>query len=235
MYRTATCKVERREVVEPALGVPGPAGDRAVDDRRPAEAKDEGWQDAAALEGTANDNLHCASAELQLVEAEDDLRDVCVVWRRRSGDILETEVGQVPDEGVRAAAVGETVAPEHPLEGCDGCHHDGLEEQAQGALSPGETAIEESNARNDQPDDEPAKDELNVMEFKACILGIDVDFERIAAGRVDWVKLGLAYVSDNVNVPLRGWKSHTGLGAVDIVASADLRNQSSMRAGEEEW
>lgn len=131
----ATGEVERWEVVEPAVGVPGPAGDWTVDYRRPAKAKDQGRQDTTAFEGAADDDLHRAGAEEQLVEAEDDLGDVRATGGWCSGDVHEAEVFEVADEGVGGAAVGQAVAPEHPLEGCDGCDHDGLEEQAQGALA----------------------------------------------------------------------------------------------------
>ena len=43
-------EIESRELVQPAVGVPGPACDGAVDDGGPEEAKDEGGDDTAALE-----------------------------------------------------------------------------------------------------------------------------------------------------------------------------------------
>ena len=76
MHGPAAGVVEGGQVVEPAVGVPGPAGDGAVDDCRPQEAEDEGGHDAAAFEGAADDELHGDSAEEELVQAEDDFGDV---------------------------------------------------------------------------------------------------------------------------------------------------------------
>ena len=57
MHRTAPGKVERREVIQPPGRVPRPTGQGAVDDRRPAEAEDQGWNDVSTFEGTP-DNDH---------------------------------------------------------------------------------------------------------------------------------------------------------------------------------
>lgn len=48
--RTSTGEIEGREVEQPAIGIPCPARDRAIDDRGPAESKDHGWEDATAFE-----------------------------------------------------------------------------------------------------------------------------------------------------------------------------------------
>lgn len=60
---SSTCEVERWQIVQPAIAVPGPARDRTVDDRRPEEAEDEGGNDAATLERASDHNLHSAGAE----------------------------------------------------------------------------------------------------------------------------------------------------------------------------
>lgn len=66
------------------------------------------------------------------------------------------------------------------------------------------------------------------MEFEACVLGIDVDFERVAAGWVSWVELGLSHVSINVLacaclfVTYGTWRGRHG-------DSADLTSRSSVK------
>lgn len=91
--------VKLRQVEKPSVRVPGPGGNRAVDDGSPAEGKDQTGQDATALKRTSDQDLDGDSAEEQLVKAEDDLGDVCVARRWRCRDIPETEVGHVADEG----------------------------------------------------------------------------------------------------------------------------------------
>lgn len=96
---STTGVVKLGQVEEPAVRVPGPGGNRAVDNGSPAEGKDQTGQDAAALERTSDQDLDSDGAEEQLVEAEDDLGDVGVAGRGRCGDVSEAEVGHVADEG----------------------------------------------------------------------------------------------------------------------------------------
>jgi len=126
--RTRTYIVERRKVEEPAIGVPCPASDRAVDNGAPAEGEDEGRQNATTLESTTDDNLYCASGEEKLIKTEDDLRKDSTARRGSSGNISQAEVGHVADEGAGSATEGKTVTPEHPLESHDGTDHHTLEE-----------------------------------------------------------------------------------------------------------
>ena len=78
---SSTSKVERWEVKEPAIGVPCPARDWAVDNGSPAECEDQGWQDSATLEGATNDKLDGDGAEEELVEHEDDFWKGSITWR----------------------------------------------------------------------------------------------------------------------------------------------------------
>lgn len=64
---STSCKVKRGEVEEPAIGVPSPASDRAVDYGSPAEGKHQARQDASTFKGATDDDLNRASAEEQLV------------------------------------------------------------------------------------------------------------------------------------------------------------------------
>lgn len=60
--RSTSSKVERWEIVEPAVGVPCPACNRAVDDCGPEEAKYQAGDDATTLERATDHNLYSASA-----------------------------------------------------------------------------------------------------------------------------------------------------------------------------
>jgi hypothetical protein len=65
-----------------------------------------------------------------------------------------------------------------------------LEEQGERGLAAGETAVEEADTRDDEPDDEGTEGEVDVVVFEAGILGIDVDFESVAAIGDGVVELG---------------------------------------------
>lgn len=111
--------IERWQVIEPAAGVPGPAGDGAVDDCGPPEAEEQRWDDTTALEGSTDHDHDRADAEEELVEAEDNLGEIAATWGRCRGDVLETEVCEISDEGTSRSRIGEGITPEHPLEGDD--------------------------------------------------------------------------------------------------------------------
>jgi hypothetical protein len=61
------------------------------------------------------------------------------------------------------------------LKGGHSRNHQTLEKKCQGRLSSCETTIEESDARDDEPNDEAAEHEIGVVIFEADILGIDID------------------------------------------------------------
>lgn len=116
MHRASPRKVQRRQLIQPAVRVPRPVRNGAVHDGGPAEGEDERRQDASALEAAARDEHDGAGAEEHLVEAEDDLGEEHGAGRGRGDDVLEAEVCEVADEGVARAGVGEGIPPEHPLE-----------------------------------------------------------------------------------------------------------------------
>lgn len=191
VHGAAAGEVERREVVQPAVGVPRPARDGAVDNGGPQEREDERGHDAAALEGAADDDLHGARAEEQLVQAEDDLGQQRGAGRGRDLHVPQPEVGQVADEGVRRARVRQRVAPEHPLEGRDGHDHEGLEEEGQRGLAAREAAVEQADARDDHEDQARADHQPHVVEFEPGVDGVDVDGGGVAALGVGGVILRL--------------------------------------------
>lgn len=61
--RSASCVVQGRQVEEPSIGVPCPAGNWTIDDSGPKEGEDQARKNAATLEGATDNNLHGASAE----------------------------------------------------------------------------------------------------------------------------------------------------------------------------
>lgn len=125
---TATGIIERRKLEEPTIGVPGPAGNRTVDDSAPAEGEDKRRKDATTFKGTSNNDLDCTSSKEKLVETEDDFRQDGTARGWCSGNVSQTEVGQVADERARSAGEGERVTPEHPLERDNSTDHHALEE-----------------------------------------------------------------------------------------------------------
>jgi hypothetical protein len=116
----STSKVERREVVQPTVGVPGPASNRAVDNGCPAESKDHGWQDASTLEAATDDEYNRANAEEHLIETEDYLRKKGGAGRRGRHDILQAKVCHIANEGISGSRVCEGISPEHPLKAYTG-------------------------------------------------------------------------------------------------------------------
>lgn len=194
VHGAAAGKVERGQGVQPAVGVPRPAGDGAVDNGRPPEAEHERGHDASALKGAAHHDLDRAGAKEQLVQTKNNVWDGRVADARGGDDVLHAEVGQVADKGPRGTAVGQGKPPKHPLEGGDGADHEGLEEEGQGGLAAGHAAVEEADAGDDEPDDEAAEDEVRVVVFVAHVLGVDVHGQRVAAvghGRiVNWLCFG---------------------------------------------
>jgi hypothetical protein len=61
------------------------------------------------------------------------------------------------------------------LKSRDSSNHQTLEQHSEGGLSSRKTSIEQPNPGYDEPDDEAAKDEVDVMILKPNILSIDVN------------------------------------------------------------
>lgn len=180
VHRAATSEIQRRQVVQPAIGVPRPASNGTVHDCSPEEPEDERRDDASTLESPTNHNLHGAGAEQELIETERDIWDCRVANRRGCHNIAHPKVGQVTDEGARRATVGQGEPPEHPLEGGDSPDHQGLEEEGEGGLSAGETTVQKSDSGYDEPHDKTAKDQVRVVVLEAHVLGVHVHLEWVA-------------------------------------------------------
>ena len=87
--------------------------------------------------------------------------------------------------------------PEHPLESCNGCDHETLEQQAQAALATSEAAVQEPDARDDEPDDEGAEDQVDVVVLvtRVLLVYIDCSAPGVATPGLVWIKLRLSTVS----------------------------------------
>lgn len=180
VHRAATSEVQRRQVVQPTVGIPRPTRNGTVHDRGPEEPEDEGRDDASTLKRATNHNLHSAGAEKELVETESDIRDRRVADRRGSDDIAQPKVSQVTDEGTCRAAVSQRKAPEHPLEGGDCSNHQRLEKKGEGRLPAGKATVQESDAGYNEPHYEGAEDQVRVVVLEAHVLGVHVHLERVA-------------------------------------------------------
>ena len=123
---------------------PGPAGERAVDNRHPNEGKDHRGEDAAAFCETAHEDADGDTCELHLVEAVEQLRDEGRAGRRGIEDVHEAEVSEVANEAIRGrAGEGEGVAPEEPVEDDDGVGSRDCPNEGESGLAPREAGVEE--------------------------------------------------------------------------------------------
>ena len=179
-------------MVQPPIRIPCPASNRTVYNSGPEEPEHQRGKDTTSLKGTTNHNLYCASAEAflsvypsqiwwdylpkqHLVQAEHNLRNDRTSRGRSSHHMLHSKICHVSNERSRCSRISKTVSPEHPLEGSDGSHHQTLKEHSQSRFPSSETAIEEANSGNDQPDYKATECEVRVMVFKSNVLGININ------------------------------------------------------------
>lgn len=104
------------------------------------------------------------------------------------------KVDQVADVGPRRTRVGERVTPEHPLKGDHARDCERLEHEGQTAFPLGETAVEEADAWDDEPDEEGHDGHEDIVGFVARVLLVDVDggISAVATPGVGGVVLGLS-------------------------------------------
>src|SRR6266511_5397453 len=109
-------KVERREIKQPAIGIPDPASNRAIDNRRPKEPEDERRNNTSTLERATDDDFDRACTEQHLIETEDNIRDIWGSNRRSSANIHHSKVRHIADERSCGTGVRKGEPPKHPLE-----------------------------------------------------------------------------------------------------------------------
>ena len=181
--RTTTRVVENTVLEGPAVGTPGPAGKRAVDESGPDKDKDHGRNDTTTLSNSTNHEGSRHAQELHLrpqlaagyftlqsfnvaylVERVEKLRDERGAGRLIAEDALETELVEVADIAVRRGrAESKRITPEVPLENNNAVgHHDNPDER-ESRFSPGETGVEESNTRHHDHDHGGRDDDVSLV------------------------------------------------------------------------
>lgn len=121
----ATSVVKDTPFIGPAIGVPDPVGDRAVDYGCPDEAEDHSGEETAALSDAAHDDCEGDCAEHALVESKEQLGHERGGRGGRGEYVAKANGAEVADEGVgggRRESEGE--APEIPLRDGDGTAHE---------------------------------------------------------------------------------------------------------------
>lgn len=174
--------VEDAVLEGPAVGVPNPVCERAVDEGSPEEDEDHAGNDAATLSNGADGKRTSDGAEHHLVEGVEEGGNERGADRGGAQDLLETEVVHVADEGVSGClAEGERVAPEIPLEDDDAEGHHDDPEHGEGRLSSSEAGVEESDA-GDHDEDETGADQdeglvtglIPLVEVGGCGIAADL-------------------------------------------------------------
>lgn len=150
-----TASVVKDTVLEtPAVRVPDPVGERAVDESGPEEDEDHAGNDATSLSDGADSKGTGDGAEHHLVEGVEEGGDERGADRGGAPDLHEAKVLEVADEGVAGRlAEGERVSPEIPLKDDDGEGHHDDPEHREGRLSSSETGVEEGDAGNHDQDE----------------------------------------------------------------------------------
>lgn len=106
MHGRAAGKVQTAHDEAPAVGTPGPAGNKVVDEGGPEENEDEGRQDTATLCGGADGECGGQGGEHSLEEHEDDVRDLGGADGGLIEDVAEEGVVEVADEAVAGFTEG---------------------------------------------------------------------------------------------------------------------------------
>lgn len=135
MHGRSAGVVEPAHPERPTGGVPRPAGDGVVDERRPDEHEGDGRQHPAPLCRGADGQRYRQRRQHTLVHGEEEVRDAVAPDGGTRQDALETGVAQVADEGVGRPREGQRVAPHEPLHRRHGQRQDGEEHQREGRLA----------------------------------------------------------------------------------------------------
>jgi len=144
MHRSSTGKIETTLIKNPALRIPGPAGDRVVDDGGPNEHVDDTWQHTASLGYGAHSQSNGNASEHALVNTKHEIRNAAAPNGWRSKHIFEAEVIQSTNKFSGLVRKGQRIAPEEPLEGdhCGG--HNRQPKQRKSRLPPRQARVEKA-------------------------------------------------------------------------------------------
>lgn len=153
--------VEDAVLEAPAVGVPDPVGERAVDESGPEEGEDHAGDDTATLGDGADGEGGSDGAEHHLVKRVEQGGDERRADRGGGPDLHEAKVREVANEAVvGGGAEGEREAPKVPLEDDDAKGHHDYPEHGEGGFAAGETRVEEGDSGDHEEDQTGAdKDE----------------------------------------------------------------------------
>lgn len=170
----ASASVVHDAVLEaPAVDVPGPAGDGAVDERGPEEQEDHHGEHAAAFGDGAGGDGGGGGAELHLVEGVEEFGDQ---GRARAGGaqgVHQAEMREVADEAAGAlGGEGEGVAPEVPLEGDDGEGGHADPNHRQRRFPPGQPRVQEAQSRDHDHDHGRGHDDVGLVSRRKPLVEI---------------------------------------------------------------
>lgn len=144
MHGGASGEVQPSHLVGPSARIPRPARDGVVYDGRPDEHEDDAGEHAASLGDGTGGERDGDGREHALVDGEEEVGDLVGAHGRAGEDVHEAEIREITDERAGGMGEGQRVAPEEPLEACDGGGHDGEPYQRQGRLAPSKTRVEEA-------------------------------------------------------------------------------------------
>lgn len=188
VHRGSASKVKSTHDEGPAVGVPGPAGDRVVNEGRPEEGEDQDGAETCPLSNSAHCDDGSDGGEHALVDAEHDRGDASAADRRGVENTLETKVLQIADVLVGTIRESERISPEEPLErnNSENDHRD--PEHGCGVLPSEQTRVEETETWNHDPHEGCGCDDprhvTQVVDDDGSIFegGLDVVSSRIVCG-----------------------------------------------------
>jgi len=146
MHRRAPGKIQSPHLIRPPRGIPRPARNGIVNHRRPDEHEYHAGQHPPPLGDGAGGQRDGNGREHALVDGEEQIGDSVGSDGGVRKHVDEAEVRQVTNVRAGGPRKGQGVAPEEPLEGCDGCGHYGEPDQGQGGFAAGEARVEEAVA-----------------------------------------------------------------------------------------
>jgi hypothetical protein len=120
---STSSKVETTHLEGPPSRIPGPAGDRVIDNGSPDEDEDDTGTQTGAVHGCTDSQSWGNGREHALVNSEEQVWNLCAPDGRLSKDVSETNVLKIADIGSRGVGEGQGVAPEEPLKAHNGSGH----------------------------------------------------------------------------------------------------------------
>ena len=178
MHGRSSGEVQAAHLVDPAGGIPGPAGDGVVDDGGPDEHEDDAGKHAASVRccsdgqgrsgrvSSATITSHhgpsvCSrnGSEHALIDGKEQIRNLWTSHGRMCQNVSEADVVEVPNVLARAMRKRQRVSPEEPLERHNRGGHQRQPDQRESRLPPGKAGVEEADARDHEQDQRRRSDD----------------------------------------------------------------------------